>query len=40
MRLLIRGYDLYCSECGKLCSDVSLNFCSSCGADMRCDTDG
>ena len=29
------GYDLYCSECGMLCSDVSLNFCSNCGADMR-----
>lgn len=28
------GNDLYCSECGKLCSDVSLNFCSYCGAKM------
>ena len=27
--------DLYCSICGKLASDVSLNYCSYCGAKMK-----
>jgi hypothetical protein len=27
--------DLYCSICGKLASDVSLNYCSNCGAKMK-----
>lgn len=25
----------YCSKCGKLAGDISLNYCSNCGADMR-----
>lgn len=27
--------ELYCSECGAVCSDSWNNFCGKCGADMR-----
>ena len=25
----------YCSECGSICSDISLKYCSVCGAQME-----